>query len=567
MAGWTGWIPVAFAGGADSGTNVFAIRSINVNRNDVRLTRGGEVSLGAEPEDIYFYFNVATNGSAAPVRIRTKLDGYDKDWQEGAGEMHLAVRFCNDAGDLTGQSLFNVTGTSAGWTGSLKTSALTHRREMVVAPPQASRLVVIISSAGPPATLGIYAVANLTVSKTAGDLAPTVLLQSPLEEPAGGQDSEPTPAGWIRDGNRPSMARVVRLGREPATPALAILDDSLISHAEWHNELATAPKVTAGDQLVIEWNEMYSIGVGDTRVVLYKTLPPGRYEFQAEAVDLMGARTGDELLLAVRVPLPFWKTYWFWGGIFVAVAVLAVLLGRYLTLRKVRGEMVRLEMQHLLEHERMRISRDIHDDLGARVTQISLVSAMARNHSHDPEQSRRNFDQISEMSRDLVAALYETVWAVNPENDNLNELGTYLFQMINKLCEQTTCRCRFYIQELPREVVVPSQIRHHICMAVKEATTNIKKHAHATEITVHVDFIGHVLTIVIQDDGCGFEPGEVVGGHGLKNLRRRLEEIGGICQISSAPGKGTTIKMQIGTKPPSATRPTLGQQAANITEI
>ncbi|HEX7652046.1 MAG TPA: histidine kinase, partial [Verrucomicrobiae bacterium] len=226
-----------------------------------------------------------------------------------------------------------------------------------------------------------------------------------------------------------------------------------------------------------------------------------------------------------------------------------LVLGRYLILRKVRWQMMRLEMQNLLERERMRISRDIHDDLGARVTQISLVSAMASKSAQDPEQSRMNFNQITEMSRDLVAALYETVWAVNPENDNLNELGTYLFQMVNKLCERSACRCRFHIQDLPHEVVVPSQIRHNICMAVKEAVNNIKKHAGATELTVKMEYTGQVLTIAIADDGCGFELNDIAPGNGLNNLQSRLKEIGGICRIESRPGHGTMIHMRIEIKP------------------
>src|SRR5260370_4440416 len=105
----------------------------------------------------------------------------------------------------------------------------------------------------------------------------------------------------------------------------------------------------------------------------------------------------------------------------VTVLVAASLLsGRYITWRRMRREMLRLNHQRMLEQERLRIAQDIHDDLGARVTQISLASAMAHSNSAFPDAARAAFDSTSQMSRDLVSALYETVWAFNPEKDNLD---------------------------------------------------------------------------------------------------------------------------------------------------
>jgi signal transduction histidine kinase len=555
------WAVLASATGSSPevpATNVLHMETINASGKGIPFVEGKGVSLKPFPENIYFYFRINTNFSQSPFRIRYKLEGYDKDWigrsPEGNGEMHLAVRFYSDAGDLVTEKMFVVSGASAGWNGSLEGSLLTHRRETLVVPPQAARLMVVISSAGPPATLGVYTVANLAVSKISGNSPPTILLQSPFDQQLHDQanPNDQTPPGWARDGNGPSMAKIVKLGHEPVTKAFAILDDSLISHAEWHNTVAAAPRVTPGDQLMIEWNEMFSIGVGNMRLAIYKSLPPGNFQFHVEAVDIMGVPTGDEASIAIRVPPPFWKTYWFWGGVFTIIAGLAIITGRYVVFRKMRLKMLQLEKRHMLEHERMRIARDIHDDWGARVTQISLVSAMARTNSTSLEQSRENFDQISEMARDLVTALYETVWAVNPENDNLNELGTYLFQMVNKLCERTSCRCRFYIRDLPREIIVSSQIRHNICMAVKEAINNIKKHARAAEITVNMEFTNLRLTISIQDNGCGFEPEGVIAGNGLKNLRQRLQDIGGTCRIESRPGQGTTVQLQLKIKPADA---------------
>src|SRR4029078_6810005 len=138
--------------------------------------------------------------------------------------------------------------------------------------------------------------------------------------------------------------------------------------------------------------------------------------------------------------------------------------------------------ERALENERLRIAQDLHDDFGARGTEISIASALAKKKPNRPDTARGGFARISTLSRDLVTALYETVWAVNPENDNLDALGNYLCQMVHQLCEQAKLSCRLRVPELPRDVQVASQLRHNVILAVKEAINNIIKHASATEV-------------------------------------------------------------------------------------
>ena len=379
--------------------------------------------------------------------------------------MALNIRFYNHSGDQIGQYPYPVHGESTGWTGSLKNSALTHRRETMVVPPQADRLLVVISSAGPPDSVGIYVVANLVVAKADG----TVLLRSPFDDEPAAHANEDPPAGWMHDGTRPSIARAVKIGQDPQTRAFAVLDEDLNSHGEWHNILDSAPVVTPGDRLVAEWNEMFSMGAGYFREAHYEGLPPGNYRLRVVGVDAFGRLTGVECTLNLFVPQLFWKTPWFWAMAVLAATALTVGISRYFVWHKMRKEMQQLKQQRALEQERLRIAHDIHDDLGARVTQISLLSAMSQNNELFPEKARADFDRISKMSRELVGALYETVWAVNPENDNLEALGSYLCQMAVKMCEQTPLRCRFHVTGLPADVQLSSQSRHNISMAVKEA--------------------------------------------------------------------------------------------------
>jgi len=524
------------------------VNAVTVGPKNIPIRPHHALKLGPHPANVTFHIGATTNSHLPKLRVRYKLDGYDSRWQDGNCDMFLAVRFYNATGDQIAQQAFKVVGESAGWNGSLATSALGHRREIVTVPPLASNMIVVISSGGPPATIGVYVVANLVVSKVNGHSEPVALLEFPhghgsLDE----TNLNVEPDGWLRDGNIHSMAKVVNVGHAPGQKALAVLDNSPTSHAEWHNSLASAPAVTPGDRIAIEWNEMFAMGVADLRSASYKNLPAGRFLFHVAEFDMFGKLVGAENQLTVIVPPPFWQRLWFWP--LCAALAIIIIMGqlRYLAWRKVRREMLFLKNQQVLEKERLRIAQDIHDDLGARITEISLASALAKKNAGSPEIAEADFDRITDMSRELVSALYETVWAVNPENDNLDSLGTYLCQITNHLCKQAQLPCRLEVGELPRAVQVSSQIRHNIAMAVKEATHNAIKHAQATEITLRIAFNKPDLTIRLTDNGVGFKAGETnaASGHGLNNLKKRLATIGGRCEITSSPGHGTAVEIHL----------------------
>jgi signal transduction histidine kinase len=440
-----------------------------------------------------------------------------------------------------------VHGQSAGWNGTLETSTFTHRHETFSAPLDASRLWVILSSAGGPTTVGTYVVDNVIVSRlSATNGPPEVLLRSPSpQELARSSSLNQAPEGWERDGTRPSMAKIIEIGQDPKTKVLAVVDDDPRSHAEWHNVRQIGAAVAPNDKLLVEWNEMYSIGVSGSRAAWYESLPPGAYKFRVAEVSVLGKPTGLEATLAVRVPLPYWQAPWFWTVLAALTVATSALSVRYLAWHRMRRAMLNLEQQRALERERLRIAQDIHDDLGARVTEISLLSGMAENNIGFSQQARAEFCRISLKSRDLVAALYETVWAVNPENDNLEAIGNYLRQRINNQCIQAQLRCRLHISQLPRHIEISSRIRHNISMAAREAMHNVTKHAKASQVTAHISFAEMWLTVSIQDDGCGFDSTTNPTGHGLVNMKRRLEDIGGSCLIESSPQTGTKVQFRL----------------------
>ena len=140
---------------------------------------------------------------------------------------------------------------------------------------------------------------------------------------------------------------------------------------------------------------------------------------------------------------------------------------------------------------------------------------------------------------------YDTVWVVNPENDNLEAVGNYLCQMFNQLTSQAGLSCRLEVPTLPANVPISSHQRHNLAMAVKEATHNIIKHAGATEARMCISLENSWLNLAIEDDGIGFDPKSVKPGRGMGNLSRRLEDVGGRAEVRSRPGAGTQVHLQM----------------------
>ena len=480
-------------------------------------------------------------------RTRFQLVGVDKDWREVSSQMCLMVRFANAAGDQIAQQIFEVTGRSSGWRGSVEMSDFTARRESVRVPEGSAYLTAAISSSGPPTALGIYLVNGLKIHPSNTAEAPLLEVKfqpSDLQAPNAaattpGEGADAVPQGWRRSGTRPSMAKVLH---SAAGDSLCILDDDPTAHAEWNLPRTAAPAVHAGEMLTIEWQEMHDIGMGNRFEINYGTLDAGRYQLLVNELGATGLPLAAERRIDFVVLQSVWRNPWFWTAALTIAGLLLWWACRVIIRARIRHHLARVEQERMVERERLRIARDLHDDLGARLTHISLVSGLAEN---DPQSApaRESFRRISSMARDLVAALYQTVWSVNPENDDLESLANFVCQLTERLCEAAGIRCRIHSSALPGRRRVTSEVRHNLTLAVKEAVHNAVKHARGTEITVQIEFADPQLIITVADNGQGFDPASIVPGHGLANMRRRTELIGGTLSVESS--SGTKIRFSV----------------------
>jgi signal transduction histidine kinase/ligand-binding sensor domain-containing protein len=284
------------------------------------------------------------------------------------------------------------------------------------------------------------------------------------------------------------------------------------------------------------------------RKAVYRHVPPGRYVFHVIACNSDSVWSADNGLVAVIVEPFFYQTAWFriGAGLLIAGGLSVALVTG--SRRRMRRRMDKLERQHELERERSRIAQDLHDDLGAGLTEISLLGGLLQNPSRFSERKQEALQRIVQRCHDLVVALDEIVWAVNPRNDSANSLGSYLCRYAQGFFEPTEIRCRLELQEAKPDHPFRSEQRHNLFLAFKEALTNIVKHSKATGVGIKISFEKEDrLVICIEDNGCGLPPlsKNTDGADGLNNLKQRMARIGGECEIVNRQSGGVSIRLSL----------------------
>ena len=291
---------------------------------------------------------------------------------------------------------------------------------------------------------------------------------------------------------------------------------------------------------------------GTRRAAVYTHLPAGHYRFRVVACNNDGVWSQAGASLPFSVLPPFWKTWWFISLCSLAALGTAGGAARYISLRNLRAELKRLEQQYALEKERSRIARDIHDDLGAGLTQITLLSELGQKNGAAPKELESHFRQISDRAREIIQSMDAIVWAVNPKNDTLDHLADYLPRFAEDFLRSTAIRCRIDVPPVLPEVPLTAEIRHHLFLTVKEALHNVVKHSSASEVWIRLSVDGNTFSIIIEDNGPGFLPphhSPAPRGNGLSNMKKRLDEIGGRVEFHSRPGQGTKMILTVPVQP------------------
>lgn len=253
--------------------------------------------------------------------------------------------------------------------------------------------------------------------------------------------------------------------------------------------------------------------------------------------------------------------WWTLRRLLVIVGVLAgVLAVTVLWLTQLRRQVeertaqlaAQIEQRQLLEHqramaqERARVAQNLHDELGMGLTEIGLLGSLASQAATPPDKRVACLGQMTEKSRQLVTALDEIVWAVNPRHNSVDSVGTYFSLCAQRFLELTGIPCQLEVAEdLPNQPIDSGQ-RHELLLAFKEALNNVALHSGATEVQLQIAVQNQALIVVVADNGRGLgSAAPVPGGDGLDNMRRRLETLGGRCDISSLKGQGTRVRFTL----------------------
>ncbi len=319
----------------------------------------------------------------------------------------------------------------------------------------------------------------------------------------------------------------------------------------------TALNFAAAEQIQfrhrLEGGEPDWVDDGGNRSAHYLKLPYGHYRFHVAARTGGGKWQEAAETFVFDVPTPLYFQKWAISLYILAAAAVVAGIVRVVSHRRLRNALARLEQQQALERERMRIARDMHDEMGSKLTKISFLSEHAQVEAGTSKTLADKIDSIAETSRELLKTMDEIVWVVNPRNDTLENLAAYLGHYAVEYFQNTSLACEL---KLPAEIPhhpLSSEARHNLFLTFEEALNNVLKHSAATTVKVEMAVTALEFELKITDDGKGFDvpaaaripAGTGRGGNGLKNMQQRLAAVGGECQWVSRPGAGTSVVIRI----------------------
>lgn len=285
------------------------------------------------------------------------------------------------------------------------------------------------------------------------------------------------------------------------------------------------------------------------RTITYPGLPPGNYTFEVLAMTAAGLKSTSPATLAFTIVPPFWRRWWF---IAIGVALLAAMI----------VGLERLRVRRLLEIEkiRSRIATDLHDDIGAGLTHIGLLSeVMLRKHSSqgksEPPATQNvherlddfseNTARVGSIARELSEAMSDVVWSINPKHDSLDALLHRLRGFAHEICKAKDIALNFTIDEKISAMRLNPEERRSLLLIAKEALHNMAKYSGSASVEVRIESNAQMLRLMVQDFGRGFDASTASTGNGLSNMRSRAIKLGGVCEIHSKAGKGTRIVASI----------------------
>jgi signal transduction histidine kinase/ligand-binding sensor domain-containing protein len=288
------------------------------------------------------------------------------------------------------------------------------------------------------------------------------------------------------------------------------------------------------------------IDSGSERLARYSWLPPGRYVLQVAARHWDGVWGPAAAIQTINVVPTWWQTWWGRSGALLVFTGLVIFVARYLSQRKLKLRLRRLEQEHALEKERARIARNLHDELGTGLSQLGMLAHRLKRRCRWPELGL-GLGQLAAKTRRLASELESIVWTVSPKNDSLASFAVFLIRFAYDFFEDTDIACIVRGAEAIPPCVLAPDIQHQLLAVTKEALNNALKYSGASQIIITLCFLRGRFELSIADNGAGFSPdaAEHAERNGLSNMRARIQEIGGQLRIESSPQRGTVLTIRV----------------------
>jgi signal transduction histidine kinase len=241
------------------------------------------------------------------------------------------------------------------------------------------------------------------------------------------------------------------------------------------------------------------------------------------------------------IVLQFWQAGWF------HITLLSLCAAMMVVCLRLMGKLaIHSQAQQVVQRERARIARDIHDDLTASLTQLVLLGEVAQSELPAGSEPRCHVDKVCEKARALSRSMNEIIWIVNSQRDTLHSFASYICKYAETFLQPTPIRCRFSVEEEMPDLPCDLGVRRNVFLAVKEALNNAARHSGATELVLCIQRQGAGIVLALADNGRGFDPAQADRErNGLSNMIKRAADAGGSCTIVSRPGAGCRVEFVV----------------------
>jgi len=277
--------------------------------------------------------------------------------------------------------------------------------------------------------------------------------------------------------------------------------------------------------------------------ILFNSLAPDDYTLQLGTYDKYANKEIVQKTILISIAAPFYSKAWF---LFFIALIITGLLFWFINRRKLARQKMLFQQQVALEKQRSKITADLHDDIGASLSSLQINSAVAHQlvNKDNKEQAMQVLDKIETQTHDLAGKIGDIIWSMKPGKEEFMTMSSRIKNFANEILSATNIAYEIKIDAVIDTVVKDISTRKNIVLITKEAINNAVKYSKANRLTISLHLIQNELQLKITDNGTGFNSNEI-SGNGIMNMRKRVEELNGVFDISSNPQEGTVISAQI----------------------